>query len=351
MGANLMKTLRWTAGSAALAFLPLALLAGCAGVPIPDLDDIINGNDNANDNGGPPPAAVELTDFATSTEGASGLAVRPSDGALFAVNADGLFGPIQEGDDVSTLTPYGATNLGDDDLFDLPPTSSVLAIDSSGEFWIGSQCCITVARVPAEGGNATPFTGLLEGDDAANIFPETLVFVPDSFDGPQIDPGNLLVGEDTTFSKLAAIDVVTGTVTNVENPSELIKREAHHLAFGPDGTLYSSRGVSSATFAGLQTIAEDGTPTPLPGTLRVAAHTFVVLDNGDLLYDGVFRTSAVDVLNGLFFWSAEDEEIVTALELPAAQTSEHDEMIMAEDGTIYLSLPNLNKIVTVTINE
>lgn len=84
--------------------LSTAGLVGCNGVPIPgNLDDIIdiidngndngNANDNDNGNGGQTAPRVSFQTYATNTGGASGMALRPSDGALFAVSADGLFGP------------------------------------------------------------------------------------------------------------------------------------------------------------------------------------------------------------------------------------------------------------------
>jgi len=329
-------------------FILCGALAGCtANVVIPIPDDGDNGDVTV---------AVKLRDFATGTNGASGLAIRPSDGALFLMNADGLFGPITEGRDVSQLTPIGATNLADPALFDEPQSAFVLAIDGNGEFWIGSNCCSTLAFVPAEGGDAQPFTGLLDDGGNANllIMPETLAFVPSDFMGTQIMPGNLLVGADTTFSRLAAVDIegrqaVSVDNSTLDNEDGGLNREAHHLAFGPDGSLYSSRASSSASIAGIQTISTDGTPEGLPGTLRVAAHTYVALDNGDLLINGNFRRegSSREPFRGLFFWSAEDENIVSGLELASADLSENDELVRGQDGTIYLSLPNLNKIVVV----
>jgi hypothetical protein len=135
-------------------------------------------------------------------------------------------------------------------------------------------------------------------------------------------------------------------VTNVANPGEL-DREAHHLTFGPDGTLYCSQAVAEDTVAGIQTIATDGLPTPLPGTMDVSANTFVVLANGDLVIRGSFEVTPPTV-HGVFFWSAEDQEVVPGVKLSTGEFSPNDEMVITPDGsTIYLSLPLLNKIVRV----
>jgi hypothetical protein len=106
-----------------------------------------------------------------------------------------------------------------------------------------------LAVVPAAGGDAEPFTGLLEGGvEASNIKPETFAVIPSGFEGAQMSPGDLLVGQETTFSRLAAVDVDGDrTVIAVENPSisadpeEGLNREAHHLTFGADGVLYSAK--------------------------------------------------------------------------------------------------------------
>ena len=299
--------------------------------------------------GGEPAAQADLSVYATNTDGASGIALRPSDGALFAVNSTGLFGPIEEGDDFSTLSPIGATNLADADLFDQETSALVLAITNSGEFWIGSPCCQTLAVVPPDGGAAVPSEVLLGGVDTSNIKPETMALVPEGFQGPQIQPGNLLVGQETTFSRLGAIDVDAEepTVIGVENPGE-INRHAHHLTFGLDGTLYSSRGVAGLTIMGLQTIDTDGLPTELAGSLGVAADSFVGLVNGDLVIRGTWQTGATESTRGVLYYSAADQEISVGLALPTGDMSEDDEMVITPDGSaIFLCLPSRNEILRV----
>lgn len=337
--------------------LAVALGSGCDAVPVGAIADLIP-DLNGDDGGANGPALAELDTYATNTGGASGLALRPSDGALFAVNGVGLFGPINEGDDLSAMTPIGATNLADADIFDLDThgteatRSLSLAITNSGEFWIGSDCCQTLAIVGPQGGDAVPFLGLLSGDiDTSNIKPETLALVPDGFDGPQMKPGNLLASQDTTFSRLAAIDVEADepTVVNVDNPvAEDINREGHHLTFGLDGTLYSSRALRGLTFAGIQTIDPDGTPAPLPGTLNLSANSFVGLANGDLVIRGARGVVAASPQNGILFYSAADDALTFALGLSTEQRSEDDELVITADGSaVFLSLPNANTIVRV----
>ncbi len=357
------------AGTGAVASLiGLVLLfpiAGCPGVSLPDIDDVLNMNGNSNGNtnsntndndNSSPSVSYELDVFATNTGGATGIALRPSDGALFAVNADGLFGPIEQGADVGMMTPFGATNLATPQLFMQETSSLVLSITDDGEFWIGSQCCFTLAVVPAEGGDAEPFLSLGTGVGPSNIKPETMAIVPDGFAGAQMMPGNLLVGQETTFSRLSAIDVAGERgVVNVDNPlladgdnTNDLNRNAHHLAFGLDGNLYSSRGTSGLTISGLQRIAPDGTPSILPGTLGVSANTFVGLANGDLLLRGSLQTGPTTQRRGIVLYNAADEVAAVVLEIAGAQLSEDDEMLITPDGnTIYLSLPNRNEIVTV----
>jgi hypothetical protein len=353
---------RTSLGLLSSVILGTALIAGCSSGAGGGIGDLFNVNDNAtggdnvnaNTPGGP---LLGLETVATETGGASGMALRPSDGALFAVNPDGLFGPIAEGADLSGMTPIGATNLADADIFDAEQKSLVLAISNADEFWIGSQCCVTLAVVAPTGGAAEAYTGLLTGPDPgdpSNIKPETMVIVPANFDGPQIDPGNLLVGRETAFSELSAIDVEGDrSVVNVDNPDELenpndfLIRVAHHLTFGPDGTLYASRGVPSAEQAGIQTIDPDGRPHDLPGTQGLSAHSFVVLGNGDLLIRGSYQPAGGSRVSGLLIWSGETYALEVGLALPDADLSEDDELVIAPEGTIYLSLPERNQIVRV----
>lgn len=352
----------------------LAGIAGCAGgIAIPDIGGILdmNGNDNGNDsdngnNDDPPmPDPVSLTIVAENTNGASGLAIRPSDGALFTVNADGLLGPLDQDDanwpvDASTLSPLGATNLSDPDIFMNETSSLVMAITNGGEFWIGTGGGnFTLAIVPPEGGDAEQFLDQSNQGTTTGISPETMVIVRDTFTGPQMQPGNLLLGAQTTFSRLSAINVEGDrAVIQVDNPihapadpTMALNRDAHHLAFGPDGTLYSSQDATSLLEPGFQTIAADGTPSLIPGTEGIAGTTFVILDNGDILFRGSFQQSAAMSVNGIFIFSPADQSITLGTMLPSTDVSSDDEMVMTADGTIYLSLPRRNQIVRVDIDE
>lgn len=327
-----------------IGFVMMGLFVGCDGVTIPgDLLGNVNGNDNSTAD------RVQTSVYASNTGGASGLAIRPSDGAVFAVRGDGLYGPIAEGDDLSTMTPFGATNLGDADLFDAPPSSAVLAITNTGEFWIGSDCCTTVAVVPPGGGNAVPFLGLF---DASEIKPETIALVPTGFQGPPFFPGRLLFGQSTTFSRMVGVDVDgdRGAV-DIANPSSL-NRNAHHLAFGLDGVLYSSRDATGLTISGFQSINSEGRPTELPGTLGAAGETFVVLASGDMVIRGTFQMSATGSQRGILLYDTAAQTISVGLALLTADVSTADEMVITSDGlTILLSLPNRNEILRVTVND
>lgn len=349
---------------------------GCpGGIEIPDLDDILNGNANSNDNtdddgddddGAPPtPDPVSLTVVAENTAGASGLALRPSDGALFTVNAEGILGPIDQDPDnwpvdASMLTPIGAANLSAPNLFMTETSALVMAITNGGEFWIGTGGGnFTLAVVPPEGGDAVPFLGQSNQQTTTGISPETLVIVPEGFAGPQVAPGNLLIGAQTTFSRLNAIDVEGDrAVVSIDNPlhdppppQRAVNRDAHHLAFGPDATLYSSQEATSLLEPGFQAIAPDGTPALIPGTERIAGTTFVILDNGDILFRGSFQQTAAMSVTGIFIFSPADQSLTLGTMLPSADISGDDEMVMAPDGTIYLSLPRRNQIVRVNLER
>jgi|GEM_PF-2183125 len=330
-------------------------IAGCDGVTlpdfipdgIPDICDFIDCPDGGFD------AVVDratLRTYATNTGGASGMAWRPSDGALFIVNKDGLFGPINDGDDVSTMTPIGATNLADADLFDAPPDTVVLGISNAGEFWIASPGQTTAAVVPPEGGDAVQFLGLF---DAQELTPETIALVPDGFSGAQITPGSLLFGQETTFSRLAQVDAGGDeSVILIDNPTPATNRQAHHLTFGLDGVLYSSRGTTSLLTAGLQSIATSGAPTNIAGTTGLAADSFVVLANGDMIIRGSWKPdAAVETIRGVLIYDVSASAIIIGTKLATNEITEGDEMIISPDGNmILLSLPARNEIVALTID-
>jgi len=329
----------------------LTLALGCDAVPPGIIDDILNGNGNGNDNDNDNVSVdlVELQVYATNTKEASGLALHPTTGEVYAVNEDGLFGPISQGANLSTMTPIGATNLDEAPFEEFELDSLVLAITNSGEFWIGSKGSGILAVVPPAGGPAEAFEGQAEENTEQAIHPETMAVVPASFQGPQMAPGNLLVGQDTDFDWLNAIDVEADrTVIRVDNPTDPEnpqERDAHHLTFGLDGVLYSSRAETALTTEGIQTIATSGLPTPLPGTLGLKADSFVGLANGDLIIRGARAVTAGNTENGILIYSAADEETVLGVALPLQEVSEDDEMIITSNGdTVYLSLPKRNQI-------
>ena len=67
---------------------------------------------------------------------------------------------------------------------------------------------------------------------------------------------------------------------------------------------------------------------------------------------GIYDPVGEERLEGILIWSGADEEVLPGLDLPAAETSADDEMILAPDGeTIYLALPNRNEIVRVLYNR
>jgi hypothetical protein len=311
----------------------LALTAGC---PMDMGDDFV--------------PLLALSEFATNTDGASAIAVRPSDGAVFIVNADGLFGPITAGTNLAAMTPFGAANLGTLDLFDSQQPQLALAITNSGEFWIGSSADGTMAVVPPGGGDAEPFPGLIEAptDDVTplNIFPDTLVLVPANGGGTEFMPGDLLAGEATTFSRLAAIDPATDDVVKVDNPSAT-NRNAFHLAFDSNGDLFSSRDTTSLTTRGIQRIAADGTPTFIDNTEGLAAPAFVIEDSGDFIIRGALAESGGISFTGLFILDAGTGALLKALQIPASAASAADDMVLLPNGTILMTQPNLNRVVRI----
>ena len=321
---------------------------------IDDIVDIIdNGNDNADDT---PIPTVALSVFATNTGGASGIAWNPIDDALYAVNEEGLYGPIVEDDDLLEDTPLvGATNLSDEGIFDQPTSSLVLAVADAGDFWIGSTCCQTMATVSADGGDAEPFLGLFsdsEEFESVTIFPDTLAIIPDSFAGQPFSPGDLLIGEETSFDRMGTIDVDGDlSAVNVTNPSETM-RDANHLTFGLDGVLYAATGIPTIGQPGIQTIDDTGAPTALPGTESVGAESLIALANGDLIIRGSIQDTGALSRTGILRYIAADQEIELALELSSDDRSVDDELIVVDGPngpTIFLSLPNRNEILTVSV--
>ncbi|MCH7812642.1 MAG: hypothetical protein IID40_01345 [Planctomycetes bacterium] len=356
---NAKGSYRWLMVGSLLA---LAIGAGCDAVALVGGGDLFVVEEEQQ----PQQPLLTVERYATNTGDAAGIAL-DADGGLILVNNDGLFGPLEKDDDVATLTAFGAENVSDeatqDEFFDNIASSLVLVITNSGEYWIGTPGNVTLAVVPPGGGDAEPFTGLLNQptpEDPSNIKPETMVIVPDNHDGDQIRPGTLLVGRETSFSELSTIDVAgdravinidnpIGDPDELDNPDDALDRYAHHLTFGPDGTLYGSSGQGRKTAPNVQTIALDGTPTNLAGTERLAVHSFVVLPSGDLLIRGVY-TPENNPINGLMIWSAADEAVIAASVVDLEDDfdltlSEDDEIVLADDGkTAYLSLVEMGEI-------
>ena len=142
-------------------------------------------------------------------------------------------------------------------------------------------------------------------------------------------------------------------VVDILNPEvEDDIRYGHHLAFGPDGTLYGSTKTSGLERIGFQTIGTDGAPTDVAGTEGLAANSFVVLENGDILMTGFRDVSGSSLATGLFIVSPDTGEVESVATLAGGASVSDQELVLDRaSGAIYLARPGQNDVVLVTIAE
>jgi hypothetical protein len=199
---------------------------------------------------------------------------------LYVVNEVGPDGPF-----VLTAT-RGGTYSTDDALSTIgPPFDSPddLEAGEDNQLFIADGQAQTVFRLPESGGEPIPFaTPATTGFDLFNPF--GIEVVPPSFDGPSIDPGDLIVADNARI--LWAVNQETG-LANVFVQGAVFEGGPLRAEFGPDGTLYVSENFAPGTDLGrIVTVASDGTVVPfveqiIGGRGGLAVHP----KNGDVYFN------------------------------------------------------------------
>ena len=220
--------------------------------------------------------------FYDNIPGPDGIVVK-SKNSLKVVNEFGPDGPFVliasrngtygTGDALSTI---GAPLVSPDDL----------EAGEAKQLFIADGQAQTVFKLPHNGGIPIPFvTPSTTGSAWFNPF--GVEIASPSFDGPNVDPGDLIVA-DNGFG-----DPSRHTVWAVNQQSGAAKIIAHgavfaggplRAEFGPDGTLYVFENTGPSGTSRIATVAADGTVSPyvefIPGGPALAVHP----KNGDVYF-------------------------------------------------------------------
>ena len=267
--AQLPRALRgWRAVAAAAAVLAVGALAWL--------------RSEARSRGGPTAAAVSSAEFSAVARFPPSL--RPVEKGLVATYVYGAAGRIEgiatRGDGTLLVTVGAADGIapgvylaregGDCDPsdayarpgkpFDSP---SGIAMRPDGGVLVADPGAGTVWVIPAPGARAQVLTQSIPS-------PCDVLVAPPGFDGPNVDPGDVLVcasrsAEPERFG-LYVVDRETSSVHTLVGPPEL-QNGLLYAAFGPDGTLYAVEDDNSRDGYTIVTVSPDGRCTPLVGNL------------------------------------------------------------------------------------
>jgi len=195
--------------------------------------------------------------FYNNIRGADGISVK-SMNHLRVVNEFGPDGPIvlltERGGAYSTddaLSTIGAPLVSPDDI----------EAGKGKRLYVADGQAQTVFMLPHTGGIPVPFvTPSTTGSDWFNPF--GVEIAPPTFDGPNVDPGDVIVA-DNGFGlpdrhTVWAVNQQTGVARKIAQGT-VFEGGPLRVEFGPDGTLYVSENFGPSGMTRISTVTADGT--------------------------------------------------------------------------------------------
>jgi hypothetical protein len=219
--------------------------------------------------------------FYDAIPGPDGIVVS-SDESLIVVNEFGPDGPFV------VSAPRGGSYSTEDALSTIgPPLVSPddLEAGAGGQLFIADGQARTIFRLPQGGQVPIPFvTHASTGFDSFNPF--GVEVVPPSFDGPSVDPGDLIVADNgyRGGGRIWAVNQETGVAT-VLAQGAVFEGGPLQAEFGPDGTLYVFENFQSGSkLSRIVTVAGDGTAVPFVEQIPARGGLAVHPKNGDVYF-------------------------------------------------------------------
>lgn len=227
------------------------------------------------------PEGFEAFVFYAGIPAADGIVV-VSNETLYVVNEWGPDGPFvlsaARGGTYSTddaLSKIGRPLVAPDDL----------EAGAATQLFIADGQARTVFRLSRSGGIPIPFvTRDTTGLDSFNPF--GVEVVPPTFDGPSVDPGDLIVADNAygTGRRLWAVNQETGLPTVLAQGS-VFEGGPLRAEFGPDGTLYVFENFRPGRKSTrIVTVASDGTVTPFVEDIPARGALAVHPKSGDVYF-------------------------------------------------------------------
>jgi hypothetical protein len=226
------------------------------------------------------PEGFAASVFYDGIPGPDGIVV-VSNERLYVVNEFGPDGPFV------VSAPRGGTYSTDDALSTIGPPfdgPDDLEAGEGNQLFIADGQAQTVFRLPQSGGEPIPFaTPATTGFDWFNPF--GIEIVPPSFDGPSVDPGDLIVADNGygAGGRLWAVNQETGLAT-VLAQGAVFEDGPLRAEFGPDGTLYVFENTGIDGVARIVTVASDGTVIPFVEEIPARGALAVHPQNGDVYF-------------------------------------------------------------------
>lgn len=219
--------------------------------------------------------------FYDGIPGPDGIVV-VSNESLNVVNEFGPDGPFV------LSAPRGGTYSTDDALSTIGPPlvgPDDLEAGAGEQLFIADGQARTIFRLPQSGGEPIPFvTPATTGFDSFNPF--GVEVVPPSFDGPSVDPGDLIVADNGygAGGRLWVVNQETGLAT-VLAQGAVFEGGPLRAEFGPDGTLYVFENFRPGSgLTRIVTVASDGTVAPFVEQIPARGALAVHPKNGDVYF-------------------------------------------------------------------
>lgn len=212
--------------------------------------------------------------FYDNIRGPDGIVVK-SNNSLKVVNEFGPDGPF-----VLIARRNGTYGTGDALSTIGPPLVSPddLEAGQNKQLFIADGQAQTVFKLPHNGGIPIPFVTLsTTGSDLFNPF--GVEIAPPSFDGPNVDPGDLIVADngfgDPSRHTLWAVNQQSGAVKIIAHGT-VFEGGPLRAEFGPDGTLYVFENMGPSGTRRIVTVDAGGSVSPyvefIPGGPALAVH-------------------------------------------------------------------------------
>jgi sugar lactone lactonase YvrE len=269
--------------------------------------------------------------FYDQITGPDGIATLKN-GKLLVVKEYGDPGPavlkVKEGDTFSAkdaLSTIGAPFNGPDDL----------ALNADKEIYVADGQAQTVFRLPHSGGTPEAFvTTTTTGTPGFQPFGTAIA--PAKFDGPNVDPGDLIIADNDYF--VWAVNPLTGR-PNILAGGKVFEDGPISLSFSANGTLFVFENYGKHGTNRIVTLSPDGKVEPFITGINGVSPSMAIHLQSDMMY---FKYSEGEIWRVSTAKGGKPERF-------AANIGVYQDIEFSEDGTtLYISARGRRQVIRIS---